>query len=370
MRLELFLNILTVLEIIGVEFLSIWLLSQRRHRFVWALGLYAVITAVLIAFMCLVAVHLPGYGTGSGKFMLLGVVYFIPALVNYGGGWKNRLILAFFSFSYGLAGFCLAVRIGYLFPAPFLTGAVLAVQTVLFAVTFPFYLRFARKSMLPYMQKAGPRQKNLLIQYTITSFFLIVLYNSTMVDSFPFKQFLVYLLLIYFIILTYKLLVSYLKADGDNQTLSALATTDQLTGLGNRIALRDKTEMLLTEKTPFSLFFMDLDCFKKINDDYGHRMGDAYLVRFAAALREAADGRADFFRFSGDEFVCISRDARILTALREIDFSLPGAGAFQGVSIGAASFPQDAQTLSDLIDHADQNMYLEKKQKKHGYIPG
>ena len=112
MKVELFLNTVTVLEIVAAEFLSIWVLSQKKHKFWAACGLYTAITVVLILFMCFVATRLPGYGNGSGRFMILGVVYFIPALLSFGGHWKNRLIIAFYSFSYGLAVFALSVRLG------------------------------------------------------------------------------------------------------------------------------------------------------------------------------------------------------------------------------------------------------------------
>lgn len=358
--MELFLNIITVLEIIAVEFISIWKLSQRKHTFGVALGTYGGITAVLIAFMCFVAVHLPGYGNGSGRFMVLGLLYFLPALINYGGPWKSRIILAFYSFSYGLAGFAVAVRVGYLLCPARLSQVVFLVQTLFYALTLPVFLRFSRQFMVPCLQRADPHQKNLLVRYTIASFFLIIFYNNVMViGGSEARRLTVYLLLIYFIVLTYRLMVSYLKADGDKQQLSALAFNDRLTGLGNRLALRDYGAAKLQAGEPFYLLFMDLNRFKSVNDTYGHTVGDEYLCAFARALQGMQD--AVCFRFSGDEFVCFTGRANAVEEVRTLRVCLPQGMEFLGVAVGCAAYPQDGASLPALLEAADRAMYQDKK---------
>lgn len=365
MNWSLLLNVIVVLEVIGVEFTSIWFLSQKKHSFAASLGLYMAVTAPLILFMCLVATRLPGYGNGSGGFMLLGAFYFIPAMINYGGDWKSRIIIAFYSFSYGLGGFALAIRISYLFGEENLSLSTFVALPMLYAISLPIFLRFSRRRVIPYIQKAGQRQKNMLIRHTIASFLLVISYNNIMVaDASVYKKLLLYMLLLYFIILTYRLVVSYLQAADDKQELNALARTDRLTGLGNRLALRDEADVLLQKGAPFSLLFMDLDRFKTVNDRFGHSAGDVYLCQFAKALQGLAGKDSSFFRLSGDEFVCLSQDDRMYQAL--LLLTLPGienGPEFLGLSVGSARFPEEAQTIADLMELADHRMYEQKTGK-------
>lgn len=358
-------NVVTVLEIIAVEFTSLWLLAERKHRFAASLGLYAAVTAPLIAFMCLIATRLPGYGNGSGGFMLLGVFYFIPVLISFGGSWKDRVIVAFYSFSYGLAGFAVAVRVGYLFGEERLSAAVLIVQTLLYALTLSPFLLYSRRKVVPRIRRSDARQKGLLIRYTATSFLLIILYNLIMVADGPMLwKLLVYLLLIYFIILTYRLMVSYLKVDDVNQELSELARTDRLTGLGNRLALRGRLEALTREDRPFFLLFLDLDDFKSVNDRLGHAAGDEYLRRFAAALCSCAGPDASCFRLAGDEFICLTRDAGLYERLRAFGSAPEAPPDFRGVSVGIAKFPDDSRSVSALLELADRHMYEQKARRR------
>lgn len=367
MELGLFLNIITVLEIIIVEFTSIWELSRRKHNFLTAAGTYAAVTIPLLLFMCLVAVNLPGYGNGSGGFMILGAFYFIPAMLNYGGDKKTRIIIAFYSFSYGLAIFGIAVRIGYLFGTDVLSAAVLIAQTLLYLISFPVYIHFSKEKVIPYIQKANCSQKNMLIRYTIASFILIIVYNNIMVvDSPMWKKLVVYLLLIYFIILTYRLGVSYLKADDDKHELNQLACTDRLTKLGNRLALRRGLEKLQSEKESFYLLFLDLNDFKSVNDKYGHVVGDEYLSAFAEELRRCVGTEEGCYRLAGDEFVCLTKERGLCEKIKKISFANLGDIEFLGVSVGIAMYPEEAGSIPELLELADKRMYEQKKAAKSG----
>lgn len=358
---QLTINVLTVLEIIAIEFTSIWMLSSRKHSFKAALALYSSITVILILFMCFVAVNLPGYGNGSGGFMLLGVFYFIPAIINYGGEWRSRIIIAFYSFSYGLAIFGIAVRFGYLFGEAELTMAVFIAQTILYTATFPFYLKFSMDMVILYIEKAGRHQKNMMIRYTITSFILIIAYNNTMVGKASMlKKLLVYLLLIYFIILTYRLLVSYLKADDDKQELKEIVRTDRLTKLGNPIALREYIEKLTLAKEPFYLVYLDLNNFKSVNDNYGHSVGDEYLEKFAHSLVECVKEDGVCFRQAGDEFICLTKDGSLIDRIREMEVKSFRDVEYLGVSAGMAMYPDEADSVPKLLELADARMYQQK----------
>lgn len=371
MDMGLFFNILTVLEIIAVEFIVIWVLSAKKHCFAASVGLYAAITIPLMLFMCVGAVNLPGYGDGSGRFMVLGALYFIPALVNYGGDKKIRIIIAFYAFSYGLGGFALAVRTSYLFIDKLdFNIMVLLVQTVLYAITLPFFLKFSKNHMIPNFRKANRTQKNILIRYTIVSFFLIIAFNKTMVtDSTMGSKLLVYLFLIYFIALSYRLCMSYLKANDDMKELDEQVRMDRLTELGNRLALRIHLDQLLGERKPFYLIFMDLNHFKSINDRFGHSAGDRYLYHFSCALKDCVGKDGTCYRLSGDEFVCIAERAGMDRRIRKMMPDRIDNMDFLGVAVGMARFPDEAAGISELLDLADRRMYEYKARQAPLYTP-
>lgn len=364
MKLTFIINVLTILEVVIVEFISIWTLSKKRSSFLSASLFYTVITIFMIAFMYFVAARLPEYGNGSGGFMALGALYLIPAIVNYAGNWKVKMIIAFYSFSYGLAGFAVAVRIGYLFPEKNLSYTVFIAETLFYLITFSLYLRFSKKKVIRIIKKANRKHLHLLMRFTVTSFILIITYNNIMVaGGSPLKKLFVYLLLVYFLILTYRMTVSYLAAEDDNQELNNLAMTDRLTGLGNRLAFRTGCDAILEKNVPFSVIFMDLDCFKKINDYYGHSVGDQYLCNFAAALKRFESQGTQFFRFSGDEFVGLTTDPTLFFRLGSLEIPPLPETEFLGVSAGSANYPEDGTNISILLQEADAKMYAEKKSK-------
>lgn len=149
---------------------------------------------------------------------------------------------------------------------------------------------------------------------------------------------------------------------------------DPLTGLLNRRALdRDLANALETaEGKPSSvaLLFVDLDDFKQLNDQYGHIAGDAVLARLAALLRRAARRPDRVYRFGGDEFAVLLRNAsdkealqvgqRLLTAIsspgrRAGDLRLPRVQASIGVAVA-----QPGWTPAELLEAADSAMYSAK----------
>jgi diguanylate cyclase (GGDEF)-like protein len=154
----------------------------------------------------------------------------------------------------------------------------------------------------------------------------------------------------------------------------AEATHDGLTGLMVPRAFRRllSKEILRAQQSRgvcVALLFVDADRFKKINDGYGHRMGDAVLVTLSLLLR--AHLRCEFdvaARHGGDEFCAMLRGAskssaigraqQFCDAVRVHDFGFP---ARVTVSIGVATFPDDAVTANALLEAADAAMYRSKR---------
>ena len=96
-----------------------------------------------------------------------------------------------------------------------------------------------------------------------------------------------------------------------------LATKDALTGLNNRSQFNDslaqKLERCRRQHRPFSLMLLDLDNFKQVNDNFGHKIGDDVLQEFANVLRTSVRGTDSIFRFGGDEFALLIDDPEFTT---------------------------------------------------------
>ena len=132
--------------------------------------------------------------------------------------------------------------------------------------------------------------------------------------------------------------------------------------------------------SPLSLLMIDIDRFKEINDEYGHRSGDSVLAEISSIIRENVREVDTVGRWGGEEFVvvlprCTKQDAellanRILHGVARNEFSAT-PDVKVTVSIGVAGIPDQAADTSDgLLDAADRAMYMAKKEgrnKVHSY---
>jgi diguanylate cyclase (GGDEF)-like protein len=145
------------------------------------------------------------------------------------------------------------------------------------------------------------------------------------------------------------------------------ALTDALTGLGNRRALINDLERLLTvadDADPIVLVLFDLDGFKHYNDCYGHPAGDDLLVRLGGHLARRVDGHGTAYRMGGDEFCALLRPrlarpelvaAHAASALWE-----RGEGFEIGASHGFVVAPAETADPAEALRLADQRMYAQK----------
>ena len=158
--------------------------------------------------------------------------------------------------------------------------------------------------------------------------------------------------------------------------LEAIAYRDPLTGALNRRGLFDELQKRAcpSAKDIFSLYYIDLNKFKAINDTYGHEAGDRVLQIFTEVVRAHAHVAHVLGRIGGDEFVLLlkgspdpQRDKAAFEAiLRDLahglpELNIPGPITF---SMGRAVYPADAQTADGLLSCADAAMYLEKQRAK------
>jgi diguanylate cyclase (GGDEF)-like protein len=151
-----------------------------------------------------------------------------------------------------------------------------------------------------------------------------------------------------------------------------LAQTDSLTGLVNRGAfssgLCERLDAATASGASVSLFVIDLDRFKHLNDSLGHHAGDLLLAELGRRLREDAAPGELIARLGGDEFALVSDDPdpaaraeRLISVLGQQHF-IYGRAVSPGGSVGAAVFPQDAQDSADLQHFADMALYRAKSE--------
>lgn len=170
-----------------------------------------------------------------------------------------------------------------------------------------------------------------------------------------------------------------------NQRLEEFAYKDPLTGLTNRRWFSEQAEQALERclrrNNRLAILLIDLDNFKEINDTLGHTKGDEFLVviakRLKSALRQSdtlSMTTGDTARYGGDEFVLLleefkdikdveSASERILQEVNE-PIALNGHRFNPGCSIGISIFPDDANSVSNLIRQADIALYQAKQSGK------
>jgi diguanylate cyclase (GGDEF)-like protein len=161
-----------------------------------------------------------------------------------------------------------------------------------------------------------------------------------------------------------------------------MAHHDLLTGLANRTFFMEKIEeagaRLRRRGEAFSVFMLDLDRFKDVNDSLGHPAGDALLKEMAQRLRSALRETDVLARLGGDEFAILlsgeqhQRDSAIMLAVRINEviarpFELEGRRVTIGTSIGIALAPQDGVEPDELLKKSDLALYRAKAQGRNGF---
>ncbi len=152
--------------------------------------------------------------------------------------------------------------------------------------------------------------------------------------------------------------------------LQEMAMRDELTGLYTRRTLYQKFKEFLSKAEKIFIFFIDIDDFKKFNDEYGHSAGDLLLVFVARILRKIED-KGFVFRWGGEEFLIILPDVEKKEAreiAEEIKEEIKNKSEKQirkkvTVSIGI-SFCENVDEIEEKIKIADKAMYLSKRKGK------
>jgi len=157
-----------------------------------------------------------------------------------------------------------------------------------------------------------------------------------------------------------------------NEELELLSTTDSLTGLSNHRSLMQRLDQEVArfrkDKRGFSVLVGDVDHFKQYNDAFGHPAGDEVLQTIAEIMRESTRKNDCCARYGGEEFVIVLPDTAAADALDTAEHirARVAAKKFSGrkmtLSIGVATFPEDADDAEAIIAVADEALYQAKRE--------
>lgn len=215
---------------------------------------------------------------------------------------------------------------------------------------------------------------------TITLSFVAIYSLYTMFSYFAMKYFnlwidLVYPIMLGFLVFVGAFIVKYIIKSRDFDQQYLLATTDGLTELYNHRYFQEQMKMQVEQSkrynAPFSLIIIDIDFFKKFNDTFGHQAGDAVLRQVAQLLKSNIRATDIACRYGGEEMsiilpntpknVSVSTAEKICKRVASKKFKLNNhQESSVTISLGVATYPDDGETPSDLIEAADKRLYQSK----------
>lgn len=171
-------------------------------------------------------------------------------------------------------------------------------------------------------------------------------------------------------------IIKYLIKSRDFDQQYKLATTDGLTELYNHRYFQEQMQMAVTHseryKSPFSLIIIDIDFFKKFNDNFGHQSGDAVLKQVAQELKRNVRASDIVCRYGGEEMSIILPNTgneeavgianKLCTLIASKTFKLSaGRESNVTISLGVSTYGNDGKTSTELIEAADKRLYNAKE---------
>ncbi|MEX1197390.1 MAG: diguanylate cyclase [Pseudohongiellaceae bacterium] len=209
----------------------------------------------------------------------------------------------------------------------------------------------------------------------IGAFYFYLASRDTPVLSFSFIEFSE--LMVYFapfLLIAY--ITSMLAADVNygKKMLKALSQVDDMTSLLNKrsfMPLFNKAaEVAARYSEPLSVMMIDADHLKKVNDGHGHKAGDKLITTIALSIQDSLRATDVICRFGGDEFVAIlpklsaakARETaeRLRSSIENTSFDVDGVRVSTTASIGIATYPDEVEDVNQLMEKADEALYVSK----------
>ena len=170
-----------------------------------------------------------------------------------------------------------------------------------------------------------------------------------------------------------------LQLEEDRKTLTITARKDALTGLWNRTHMEEELQhYLIQPRTEGFFLLLDIDNFKKVNDNFGHIIGDTVLVKYAEVLNDFFSTNSVVCRFGGDEFAVFLKgtitveevSTKVTGFIEQVESKLKKIlmdSPLVATSIGISSVPEDGKDFHSLYSKADKALYFVKQNGKRGY---
>lgn len=323
-------------------------LLRWLHPFIFGL--------LLIVFILVLHINPPGSYARQGYSLLIGLLAIITAIAHYTSLKHNYPLSSLLTVILALIGAWGAIiidsRYGIteFFPLIYVTITVL-----LSSVLLPLLLTISL---------AG-------VQFVMITL-LIFQHPALMAKNWP--SFLSFVLILFVL----SIVANYISSHQLKQFRES-SIRDHLTGLLNRryfdATLEEKIHRGLSKESVYGVMLMDIDNFKKYNDQYSHATGDEILQRVGLFLQEKLELQSVVCRHGGDEFAIIvpntnhlqlySMAEALRTEAKELQISdICQRGERLSLSIGLALFPENGQTAEEIMDHADRNLMLAKEMGK------
>jgi len=224
-------------------------------------------------------------------------------------------------------------------------------------------------SFLPMCSVNGNKNISYIVTYT----------ESEYLSNIELESYYIYILIVVVLALLY-LFSIYVIINQEN--LKELALYDNLTKLPNRtlfkIELKNAINRALRYNSKVALIFIDLDGFKKVNDTYGHHVGDKLLINIAQRLVKVLRKTDLVSRIGGDEFTVILSDTNEIDKILEVahdiiksvneEVLINNSLIHVGASIGVSIYPDHNKNIEELVKLADQMMYISKESGKNMVI--
>ena len=210
----------------------------------------------------------------------------------------------------------------------------------------------------------------------------LVVENNQNSFSIVLRRLAQYAALIVIMLVILIIIFNYALSMDEHKKLNQKATTDPLTGIPNRAGLTEKIEEFMAKpgckELGATLYVLDLDHFKDVNDTLGHATGDKVLVDVAGLLMKTFRANDIVGRIGGDEFVafCPGLNAKETIVMRANQLNESGRMTYSDergnsvaitMSIGSAKFPEHGQSYEELFRNADQALYFVKNTTRDGY---
>lgn len=361
------------IEVLIFNLITLNYCFKRKYSVFKTIAVFFVFTMLLV--LPIVFLENDGFD-GNGKFTIFGFIYIIPLKLLYDEKFERLFLNMCMSWTYTLGIMAISIQLVRFFGYLNYYLSFVIIETVLLVATFfPFkkYIIPKYSYILQNMYDFQRTQFKYLEISMCLSFFMLTIIHIIFLESE--KYLLQIIVLIIFIVsnyLLYSIVFEVINSSVKINELEKKISDDALTGLGNRVKMMRHIRILMEENKTFSIMFLDLDRFKLINDEYGHDVGDKYLIHFGRICSNTLQDNGKLYRYGGDEFVAIYYGVlteEVADSIAECENWNQGAPCeFNKVSVGfvVCKPPYETKDPDILLKRADSIMYRNKLNKKMG----